>query len=151
MGSQTEYVRSKIRQSSKIWAKKDSDIRELSDLFMNTKHPMDTLLPRYNPFYEEIDPLYEMQDHSTIHAIAEYIIDKISFSSYVWNENFLEEPFEKANRYFFSGYGQMQVIRPEVQQEIIKIVTKVLPVRHVQKQNKLRCLIGLKYKERFEW
>lgn len=151
MGAQTQYTRAKIHQFSAMWANKDSNASEPSNWFMNKKHPMDTLLPRYNPFFEEIDLLYTLQDHPTIHAIAEYLINTISFSSYVWNENFIEEPFEKANRYFFSGYGEMQVIRPEIQAEIVKIVTNTLPVRHIPRQTRMRCLIGLKYKERLEW
>lgn len=151
MGTQTQYTRAKIHQSSSMWTKKDSNANNPSDWFMNKKHPMDTLLPQYNPFYEELDLLYTIQDHPTIHAIANYLITKISFSSYVWSENFILEPFEKANRYFFSGYGNMQVIKPEVQQEIIKIITNVLPVRYIPRQTAWRGLIGLKYKERLEW
>ncbi|HNE64159.1 MAG TPA: hypothetical protein PK382_14115 [Saprospiraceae bacterium] len=112
---------------------------------------MDKLLSPYKPLYEELDVLYEMEDHPTLHAIADFLIKKISFSSYVWNESFLEEPFEKANRYFFSGYGTMPVFKPEVQVEIVKIILAVLPVRYISRQNVLRSVIGLKYKERFEW
>lgn len=127
------------------------DSMDVDRWFMNKTHVMDTLLPPYNPLYDELECYYSDEPNSKIHAIADWLIETISFHSLVYMTNVLEDPFEKANRHFFSGYGMKQVIKPEVQAEIVKIIAEKWPVKFFPKQSAFRACIGLKYKERFEW